>query len=51
MSPSMVAFLEETYGRAKEADKFIMPQQPALKLMWNTMVFHAKKNRFCTNKK
>jgi len=27
----MVAFLKEVYGRAKEADKFLMSQQPALK--------------------
>ena len=26
------------YGRAKEADKFLMSQQPALKHTWNTMV-------------
>jgi len=31
MDPSMVAFLKEVYGRAKEADKFLMLQQPALK--------------------
>jgi len=24
MGPSMVAFLKEVYGRAKEADKFLM---------------------------
>ena len=36
--PSMVAFLKEVYGRAKEADKFLMSQQPALKHSWNTMV-------------
>ena len=34
----MVAFLKEVYGRAKEADKFLMSQQPALKHSWNTMV-------------
>ena len=38
MGPSMVAFLKEVYGRAKEADKFLMSQQPALKHSWNTMV-------------
>ena len=38
MGPSMVAFLKEVYGRAKEAEKFLMPQQPALKNTWNTMV-------------
>ena len=38
MGPSMVAFLEEVYGRAKEAEKFLMSQQPALKHSWNTMV-------------
>ncbi len=38
MGPSMVAFLREVYGRAKEADKFLMLQQPALKHWWNTMV-------------
>ena len=30
----MVAF----YGRAKEADKFLMSQQLALEHTWNTMV-------------
>jgi len=34
----MVAFLKEVYGRAKEADKVLMSQQPALKHSWNTMV-------------
>ena len=34
----MVAFLEEVFGRVKEADKFLMSQQPALKHSWNTMV-------------
>ena len=34
----MVAFLKEVYGRAKEADKFLMSQQPALNHSWNTMV-------------
>ena len=29
MGPSMVVFLKEVYGRAKEADKFLMSQQPA----------------------
>ena len=38
MGPSMVAFLKEVYGRAKEADKFLMSQQPALKHTWNPMV-------------
>ena len=38
MGPSMVAFLKEVYGRAKEADKFLMSRQPALKHSWNTMV-------------
>ena len=38
MGPSMGAFLKEVYGRAKEADKFLMSQQPALKHSWNTMV-------------
>ena len=38
MGPSMVAFLKQAYGRAKEADKFLMSQQPALKYTWNTMV-------------
>jgi len=37
MGPSVVAFLKEVYGRAKEADKFLMSQQPALKHSWNTM--------------
>ncbi len=32
----MVAFLEQAYGRAKDADKFLM--QPALKYTWNTLV-------------
>ena len=34
----MVAFLKEVYGRAKDADEFIMSQQPALRYSWNTMV-------------
>ncbi len=38
MGPSMVAFLKEVYGRTKEANKFLMSQQPALKHTWNTMV-------------
>ena len=33
-----MAFLKKVYGRAKEADKFLMSQQPALKHTWNTMV-------------
>ena len=36
MGQSMVAFLREFYG--KEADKFLMSRQPALKHSWNTMV-------------
>ena len=32
----MVDFLKEVHGRAKEADKFLMSQQPALKHTWNT---------------
>ena len=36
MGPSMVAFLKEVYGRAKEPDKFLISQQPALKHTWNT---------------
>ena len=38
MGPSMVASLKEVYGRAKEAEKFLMSRQPALKHSWNTMV-------------
>ena len=38
MGPSMVAFLKEVCGRAKEADKFLMSLQPALKHSWDTMV-------------
>ena len=38
MAPSMVVFLKQVYGRAKETDKFLMPKQPALKRTWNTMV-------------
>ena len=34
----MVAFLKKAYGRAKDADKFLITQQPALKYTWNTMV-------------
>ena len=34
----MVAFLKEVYGRAKEADKFLMSQQPALRYSWNKIV-------------
>jgi hypothetical protein len=37
MGPSMVAFLKEVYGRAKEADKFLMSRQ-SVKHSWNTMV-------------
>ena len=36
--PSMVAFFKKAYGRAKDADKFLMSQQPALKYTWKTMV-------------
>ena len=32
------SFLKEVYGRAKEADKFLMSPQPALKFSRNTMV-------------
>jgi len=38
MGLSMVAFLKGVYGRAKEIDKFLMSQQPALRPTWNTMV-------------
>ena len=38
IGPSMVAFLKHAYGRAKDADKFLMSQQPALKNTWNTTV-------------
>ena len=38
VGPSMEAFLKEFYGRAKEVDKFLVSQQPALKHTWNTMV-------------
>jgi hypothetical protein len=34
----MVAFLKQAYGRAKDADKFLMSQQPALKYTSNTVV-------------
>ncbi len=34
----MVDFLKQAYGRVKDADKFLMSQQPALKYTWNTMV-------------
>ncbi len=34
----MAAFLNEANGRAKDADNFLMSQQPALKYTWNTMV-------------
>ena len=33
-----VAFLKQADGRAKDADKFLMSQQPALKYTWNTVV-------------
>jgi len=36
--PSLCQPVKEVYGRAKEADKFLMSQQPALKHSWNTMV-------------
>ena len=32
----MVAFLKEVYGRAEEADEFLMSQQPALRYTWST---------------
>ena len=38
MGPSLVSFLKEVYGRAKEAYKFLISRQPALKHSWNTMV-------------
>ncbi len=38
MGPSMVVFLKHAFGRAKDADKFLMSQQPALKYTWNTLV-------------
>ena len=34
----MVAFRKHAYGRARDADKFLMSQQPALKYTWNTLV-------------
>jgi hypothetical protein len=34
----MVAFLKHAYGRAKDANKLLMSQQPALKHTWNTLV-------------
>ena len=34
----MVAFLIEVYGRDKEADRFLMSPQPALKRTCNAMV-------------
>ena len=34
----MVVFLKGVYGRAKEVDKFLMSQLPALRHKWNTMV-------------
>ena len=34
----MVASLKEVYGRAKEADKFLMSRQPALRHSWSTMM-------------
>ena len=34
----MVAFLKQAYGRAKDANKFLMSQQPALKYTWSTLV-------------
>ena len=38
MGPSMVAFLKIAYGRAKDTDKFLISQQPALKYTWKTLV-------------
>ena len=38
MGPSMIAFLQDVYARAKEADKFDMRQQSELRFTWNTMV-------------
>ena len=37
MRPSMVAFLIGVYGRAKEVEKFLMSQQPALRYTSNTI--------------
>jgi len=33
MGPTIVAFLKEVYGRAKDADKFLMSQQPAFEVL------------------
>jgi len=38
MGPSMVDFLKEVYGRAKEADKFLKSQELELKHTWNMLV-------------
>jgi hypothetical protein len=38
MGPSMIAFLQSVYERAKAAGKFDMRQQPELRYSWNTMV-------------
>ena len=34
----MVAFLKHAYSRAKDADRFLMSQQPTLKYTWNALV-------------
>ena len=38
MDLSMVVFLKHAYGLAKDTDKFLMSQQPALKYIWYTLV-------------
>ena len=38
MGPSMIAFLQSVYERAKAANKFEMWQQSELHYTWNTMV-------------
>jgi hypothetical protein len=38
MGPSMIAFLQGAYARAKVADKFEMRHQAGLHCTWNTMV-------------
>ena len=38
MGPSMIAFLQGAYERAKAADKFNMRQQSGLHFTWSTMV-------------
>ena len=47
MGPSMVAFLKQAYGQAKDADKFLMSQQPALKYTWTSSFWDMRLSIAC----